>query len=55
MMVLEKNVYEKQIEQARSKYALQINKLEVQSEKLRRKNQKIEVDDNEHKQETITL
>lgn len=49
MYLLERGVYEKQIEQARSKYVLQINKHQVQREKLERREAKIESEDAEYR------
>lgn len=48
MLVLERGVYEKQIDQARSKYGVVINKHQVQREKLERRHTKIEEDNEEY-------
>lgn len=55
MYVLERGVYEKQIDQARSKYVLQINKNQMQREKLERRETKIDSDDSEYKRESAEL
>ena len=55
MLSLEKNVYEKQINQARSKYMTQITKQQVMKEKLLKKEDKIEQDDEEYQRETKAL
>lgn len=55
MLVLERSVYEKQIEQARSKYGVVINKHQVQREKLIRKQAKIEEDDEDYKRDSLEL
>ena len=55
MLSLEKNVYEKQINQARSKYMNQITKQQVMKEKLIKKEDKIEEEDDEYQRETKAL
>jgi len=55
MYLLERGVYEKQIDQVRSKYVSQINKYSLQREKLQRKQDKIEDDDLEYQREIVEL
>ena len=55
MYLLERGVYEKQIDQVCSKYVSQINKYSLQREKLQRKQDKIEDDDLEYQREIVEL
>lgn len=54
-LVLEKGVYEKQIALARSKYQTKINKQVSLKDKLEKKEQKLEQDNEDYKRETELL
>lgn len=53
--MLEKNVYEKQIALARSKYQPKINKQVQMKDKLCRKEEKLMLDNDDYKRETELL
>ena len=55
MLSLEKNVYEKQISQARSKYIVQINKQQVMKDKLIKKEESMNQDEEDYRRETKAL
>ena len=55
MLSLEKNVYEKQISQARSKYIVQINKQQIMKDKLIKKEESMNQDEEDYRRETKAL
>ncbi len=55
MLVLEAAVYEKQINQAKQKYMLQINKNTMLKEKVVKKQQQIKQEEDEFGHETVEL
>ena len=54
-LVLEKNVYEKQIALAKSKYQTKINKQAILKEKLQKKKEKLEQDNLDYNRESELL
>lgn len=55
MYLLEKSVYDKQIEQARTKYGVKINKIEVQQEKLNRTMKTLDDDETNYQRDMDDL